>query len=112
MATRTLHISEGARCEICGSQNRFLLGEYRFGWGLRRERAILCLHHAAPLEAGVLGRSERPHRPSKSELFEFWEARRPGILWLSPERRLLRDRRDRQRAGELAGPPDRRRILR
>ncbi|HJZ88815.1 MAG TPA: hypothetical protein VKN99_26770 [Polyangia bacterium] len=105
---RTPLLLDGTRCEICGLCDPTLLAVYWLGRGRDRSCTILCQSHAAPVEAGVLGRTGTPHRPCKGELFEFWEQRRPGIVWMSLERRILRDRRDRQRAPI----PDRRRILR
>jgi len=105
---RTLPAPPGARCEICGCADALVLEVHVLGRARNRARVTLCQIHAAPVRAGVRGRSGQPHRPTKSELFEFWEERRPGILWLSLDRRLLRDRR----AGQRAAGADRRRILR
>jgi hypothetical protein len=105
---KILPLPEAANCEICGQADPLLLRPYLLGRGRDRKTVVLCLHHAAPLEAGVLGPHGVAHKPSKSELFDFWEERRPGVVWMSLERRLLRDRRDRARFVGL----ERRRILR
>ena len=105
---RILPLPDGACCEICGQTDPVLLRLYQLGRGRGRKATVLCLHHAGPVEAGVLGPDGAARRPSKSELFDFWEQRRPGVIWMSPERRILRDRRDRAR---FVGP-ERRRILR
>jgi hypothetical protein len=102
------YVPEGARCEICGLDDPLLLRRYVLGRGFDRTRTVLCANHAAPVEAGVLGRTGEPHRPTRPELFEFWEERRPGIVWMSPERRVLRDRR----AGARFARPERRRVPR
>ena len=105
---RTTPLPDGACCEICGNADPVLLRAYQLGRGRERKLAVLCMNHAAPIEAGVLGPDGLAHRPSKTELFEFWAERRPGVVWMSPERRILRDRRERAR---FVGP-ERRRILR
>jgi hypothetical protein len=101
-------LPNAASCEICGQNDPVVLGQYQLGRGRDRANVVLCLSHGAPVEAGVRGPSGEVHRPTKSELFEFWAERRPGIIWMSPERRILRDRRDRARFVQ----PERRRILR
>ena len=105
---RIVPLPDGASCEICGQADPVVLRSYKLGRGRARKLAVLCFNHAAPVEAGVLGTDGVAHEPSKSELFEFWAERRPGVVWMSPERRILRDRRDRAR---FVGP-ERRRILR
>jgi hypothetical protein len=105
---RIVPIPDGACCEICGQPDPVVLRIYQLGRGRARKSAVLCLSHAAPIEAGVLGADGLAHKPTKGELFDFWAERRPGVVWMSPERRILRDRRDRAR---FVGP-ERRRILR
>ena len=102
----SVSLLEPARCEICGQDDPLLLGAYVLG----RDQAgtILCQSHAAPAVAGIADGTGGARRPTRSELFAFWEERRPGIVWLSPERRLLRDRRGRARGSDGG----RRRVLR
>jgi hypothetical protein len=90
-------IPEGACCEICGLDEPLLLSSYLLGKGRERSVSILCQIHAAPLETGILGLGGEVHAPSRGELHAFWEERRPGVIWLSPERRILRDRREHAR---------------
>jgi hypothetical protein len=94
---RHLSVPEGACCEVCGQSDPNLLEIYNLGTWRRRAPTILCCHHAAPVASGLPSGSGRARFPSRSQLFAFWEDRRPGIIWMSPERRLLRDRRDRAR---------------
>ena len=92
---------EGARCEVCGKDDPALLGVYPLAVRGRPEPVVLCRNHAAPLSD-----TRSLEIPTRDELLEFWAHRRPGVVWLSAERRIDRRRdharhtdRDRRRNG-------------
>ncbi len=75
-------VPDGARCEVCGKSDKTLLGVYPLSVRGRPEPVVLCRNHAAPLSD-----TSSLEIPTRDELLDFWAQRRPGIVWLSSERR-------------------------
>jgi hypothetical protein len=80
-------LPEGACCEVCNQRDPALLAVYPLVVRRRSEPVVLCRNHAAPLQD-----TRSLEIPTRDELFAFWASRRPGVVWLSSERRQKRRR--------------------